>query len=238
VSRLAGLLVAIALLLPAGPAPSAEPDATTLANGNTVALLSAAREALHKLDFPPAGDGAAQPRIYFDSAAESLTALYQLYGCEWAADELRALYAREIAPELRIGYSTDGRVQLRVEPLDLLNPAFEKYTVLLCTLRSETAADIVSDAPAALLVTVPDGVLLRAESVTQSHPLWRHLRRLAPQFGPPQALPSGAGIGFKQLYAVPRSSLPLNQCTVLLAWGGLSFELPRWDTQEAADGRT
>src|SRR5436190_2157962 len=111
------------------PAPS---DATSVANANTVALLSEVREALHKLD----------------------------------------------------------------------NPPFAQYTILLCTLQSETAQDLREDAPAALLLTRPDGAQLRGEPVTPQHPLWTQLRKLAPQFAPPDALPSGAGIAFKQLYAV------------------------------------
>jgi hypothetical protein len=216
-------------------AAAADPS-DSLPNGNTIALLSEYRSVLHKLDFPPPDDGASQPKIYFDTAADCLTALYQQYGCEWAADELRLLYAREPTPPLRLGYSADGRVLLRVEPLELQNLAYVEWTVLLCTLRSETARDLHGDAASSLRVTLPDGAVLRAELVTEAHALWPQLERMADQFAPPAELPSGAGIGFKQLYAIPRSSLPLNQCAVSLAWGGYEIVLPTWTGQEAADG--
>jgi hypothetical protein len=232
-------LLTLAELQPlAAPEAGARQQAgQAIINANVVGLLSSARDALHKLDHPPEGDGAGQPRIYFDAATESLTTLYQVYGCDWAAEPLRALYARADAPALRVGYSADGRILLRVEPLDLQNPAFSDYTILLCTLTSETARDIPSDSAARLAIGLPDGNTLTAQAVDEQHPLWPQLTRMQPQFAPPKSLPSGAGIAFKQVFAQPRGRLPLNECAVSLAWGGYGFDLPRWTAQEAAHGR-
>jgi hypothetical protein len=221
-------------------ATAPQPTATDVANANAVALLSSARDALAKLDHPPAGDGPGQPRIYFDAAAESLTELYQLHGCQWAAPELRRLYARPAAPPLRLGYSPDGRVLLRVEPLELKNPAFLDYTVLLCTFTSATARTVEDAGQGTLQLTLPEGAVLAPQPVAAGHPLWPQLQRQAAQFRPVRSLPSGAGVEFKQLYAVPSFDLPFNACAVSLDWGGYHFVLPRWTgagtEQEAGSG--
>jgi hypothetical protein len=241
------LLLWLALAGLAGPAraldpqtQAAAPAAAELAAANTATLLSSAREALGKLAQPPAGDGPGQPRIYFSAAAESLTALYQLHGCNWAVPELHRLYARADAPPLALGFSPDGRVLLRVEPLELKNPVFDGYTVLLCTFNSETARDIRDGGAGAVLLRLPDGSALSAQAVQAGHPLWPHLDKQARQFQPLRSLPSGAGIVFKQLYAIPRRDLRFNACAVSLDWGGYHFVLPRWTgagtEQEAGSG--
>src|SRR5438552_6163 len=186
------------------------PTAAALANADTVALLSAARDALHKLDFPPADDGPGQPRIYFDAAASSLTALLQVHGCQWAAPELRQLYARKDAPPLRLGYSADGRIELRAEPLDLKNPAFAQYSVVLVTLTSHTARTLKDAGQASLALALPEGKAIPAPRIGPQHPLWKHLQRIAPTFATPALVPSGTGVAFKQLYAIPRALLPFN----------------------------
>jgi len=191
-------------------------------------MLAQARDALAKLAQPPVGDAPGQARIYFDTAAESLLTLYQLHGCQWAAPELRRLYARPDAPPLRQCFSPDGRVLLRVEALELQNPAFKDYTVLLCTFNSNTAQDVFDEPGGALELVLPNGDWAGSNLVSPEHPLWPNLQRLAPQFEPPGALPSGAGLTWKQLYAIPLASLALNQCTLSLDWGGYHFAVPRW----------
>lgn len=218
--------------------PSAPPPGIELSNANTVALLAGAREALFKLDNPPAGDGPGQPKIYFDTAVDGLTTLDQLHGCQWAAPELRKLYARPDAPPLRLGFSPDGRVLLRIEPLVLKNPAFDNYTVLLCTFGSQTGHGVTDPPGGTLELALPAGTTLRADEVTEAHPLWEQLRHAAGQYGPPEFLPSGGGLAWKQLYSLPLARLPLNHCTLSLDWGGYHFDLPRWvdATTGASDG--
>lgn len=230
---LASLVLALALLLPAAAADAAgSPTAIELANANTVALLAAAREARDKLDNPPPGDDPGQAKIYFDTAVDCFNALYQLHGCEWAVPELRGLYARPDAPPLRLGFSPDGRVLLRVEPLDLLSPVYADYTVLLCSFGSQTSREYREAAQGDLQVTLPDGTPLALEQLDPAHPLWPSLERMALQYAAPGELPSGAGVAWKQLYAVPRSALDLNACGLSLDWGGYRFDLPRWTGAE------
>jgi hypothetical protein len=204
---------------------------SVVADTDAVGLLSAARDALQRLADPDPDAPAVQAQVDFAAAAESLTGLFQLHGCLWAGPELRRLYARSDAPALRLGYSPDGRVLLRVEPLELKNPAFASYSVLLCTFNSETARDVRDSGGHSLQLTLPGGKQLSAVKVTPSHPLWPQLSRQAEHFAPIGALPSGAGIAFKQLYAVPAGQLPLNACAVSLDWGGYRFDLPRWTEQ-------
>jgi hypothetical protein len=218
------------------PVPAATPPAVELANANTVALLAEARDALARLDSPPPGDEPGQAKIYFDTAADCLTALYQLHGCAWAGPALQRLYARPAAPQLRLGHSPDGRVLLRVEPLELTNPAFAGYTVLLCSFGSQTARDVRDTQRLALALRLPDGTPLLAEAVDEQHPLWDQLQRVALQYAPPPDLPSGAGISWKQLYAIPQQDLALNDCALSLDWGGYHFELPRWTGLEGGAG--
>jgi hypothetical protein len=178
---------------------SFEPGA---ADASAFALLSSARRSL---DLIRAGEQ--QDRvILFSTAISALTALQELHGCEWAAVPLRELYAMDECPDLHIGHSVDGRLSLRLQRLELFNPAFDEYTLYLATLEGNTSQVLEGGAPAALNLELLDGSPISAEAVTAQHPLWPRLERLAGTFDPPAQVVPGVAVSFKQVYSVPRLS--------------------------------
>jgi hypothetical protein len=229
------------------PASTYEPSVADL---SAAGLLATARDALLRLDevaplpgaetAASASAGAAEdPKAsindvdrdaLFGTAIAALTALYQLHGCRWALAPLRELYQRPGCPPMHLGYSADGRVLLRVEPLQLRKPVFADYTVLLCTLESNTALHLQQNSAALLRVMLLDGSVIEAQALTTSHPLYGDLSRLADTFAPPPELPSGAQIAFKQLFDTPGvTNLPIS--AVLLSWGGCEINVTFYENE-------
>jgi hypothetical protein len=194
---------------------------------SVVALLGSAQVALSELATLTDAD---ERRLRCSSAISALTGLYQLHGCEWALPALRAVYRHPECPDLHLGYTRDGRVSLRLEPLELRNPAFEQYTVYLCTLESNTALDLAAADSGPLTFEQRDGTQVSAQSLSPGHELWPHLDRLAHTFLAPAALPSGSGIAYKQLFAVPQLSRERISAVSLL-WGAYEFELPYYENE-------
>jgi hypothetical protein len=224
---LAVLMCAAGILLATAARAQDGGYAPSPADLSASALLTTARGALAALDGELAAvDRAAQ----FNAALTALTGLYQLHGCQWALPQLRTLLARPDATGLHCGYSADGRVLLYVQPLDLQNPAFADYTVLLCTLESHSALELAGVTASPLTLTLADGATLQAEPLTPAHPLYNRLDKLADTFTPPSALPSGTGIAFKQLLALPRPGTSAVSA-VLLSWGCYEMEVPYFETE-------
>jgi len=198
-----------------------------LAEYSAVTLLSSARVALSELAVLTE---ASERRLRCSAAVSSLTALYQLHGCEWALPALRDVCRHPDCPDLHLGYTSDGRVGLRLEPLELRNPVFEQYTVYLCTLQSNTALDLTAAEAGPLTVQLRDGSQISAQPLSPEHELWPQLDRLIHTFQPPAALPSGAGIAYKQLFAVPRLSRERISAVSLL-WGAYEFEVPYYENE-------
>lgn len=220
-------LICAATLL-AAPAQAAEqaylPTAT---DASALAWLSSARGALDRLD---AQQNEIDRQVAHDTVVSALTALYQLHGCQWARSPLLATLRRPDATGMHTGYSSDGRVVLRVEPLKLRNPIYDKYTIMLCTLESNTSLELDGQPAGMLILRYSGGRQLSAEPLTAEHPLAGALAGLEGTFDPPLKLPSGAGISFKQVFAIPRTSTqPVS--AVRLQWGRYTIEVPYYENE-------
>jgi len=165
-------------------------------------------------------------RINCSTAVEALTGLYQLYGCEWALGALRRAGGLPECPPLIIGYSLDGRLRLRVENLELKNPAFAGSTVCLCTLQSQSSLDLTGDPAAVVEFILADGTHITPVAVDESHPQWEQLDRLAATFLAPDKLLSGSSVAFKQFFAL---EVPLGSVSaVSLVWGNYGMVVPNY----------
>jgi hypothetical protein len=193
----------------------------TSADLSAFSLLTSARQALQRLDTV---QDDVDRQSAFSAAIESLVGLYQLHGCAWALPALREVYAREGSSELSIGYSADGRVRLRVEPLELKNPAFAEYTFLLVTLESHTSLTLKAQEFGPLSVRARDGIELEPQRIDEAHPLWPNLSGLAGTFTPPRVLPPTYGISFKQVYGVKLAFREIESFE--LHWGDYELEVP------------
>jgi hypothetical protein len=204
----------------AGPGSSYRPRVTDL---HVRALLDSAVQALADLEVTEAGidrDSA------FNAALSSLTELYEVYGCEWALPRLRELHRDPRRTQMLQGWAQGGKLSLRVEPLELQNPAFRGWTVLLVTLVSETSENLQAGDASALSVTLADGTDIAPERLSKGHKLWQKLGKMAGTFKAPEILPSGQGKAYKQLFALPRESF--DPASASLRWGGMDLSARRY----------
>lgn len=225
---------AVAADNPAEPVAQFAPQA---AEASAAEMLSSARYALAELELE---QGELHRRIAFSQAITALTGLYQLHGCSWALPRLIELYARPGCPDLHVGYSADGRLLLRVEKLELRNPAFREYAIYLCTFESNSALDLTAEFADLLRFEIADIFFQQAQRVQEGHPLWPQLKRLAGNFEPVPVVYSGTGTSFKQVFALD-SSLPGVDSpsgmvsAVSLDWGSYTIEIPFYETEVPRD---
>lgn len=189
--------------------------------------LAAAHAAMQRLAYQT---DAQERQLSYDLAIESLTALYQLHGLAWAGEPLARVYRAQDCPDLHLGFSADGRVLLRVEPLTLHNPAFAKHIIYLCTLETHTSRELTVARTGSLTFTLRDGGALVAQPLTRAHPLWSQLAKLAGTFAAPLVVFPGRGVAFKQVFARAladgRELSPNLISAVSLSWGRYVITVP------------
>jgi hypothetical protein len=195
------------------------PGAAELSAVSFLASAHLALQELQELESPP------ERRLRCSTAIAALTGLYQLHGCTWALPVLRSVYQHPDCPPMHMGYSLDGRLSLRIEPMELFNPAFDQYVVFLCTFESNTSLDLTGGSSGLLNIELSDGTLSEAQPLTPDHQLWEQLSNLAPTFAPASALPSGAGSAFKQLFAA-KGIADADIQAVSLDWGAYALRVP------------
>lgn len=240
-SLLLPLAVALccAVLMPAAGSAStaAAQFLPSTADASVAGLLSSARYALRELSLE---QNALQRQIAYSQALTALTGLYQLHGCTWARPRLIELYALPDCPSLHVGYSADGRLLLRVEKLDLRNPAFAGYAIYLCTFESHSSLDLAAHDTGALRFTLLDGTAVQAGVVDEQHPLWPNLKRMAATFRPAAVVYAGTGTAFKQAFVLlpglPGVDSPSGKVSaVSLAWGKYTINIPFYETEVPRD---
>ena len=147
---------------------TAEPDAGNWQLGlhdiSAMSLIAGAQDALAQLELD---QRPAQRTIYLTSAMSALSALYQLHGFEWAMERLLPLYNEPGCPDIHFGYSTDGRIRLTVEPMELRNPVFNDYTVMLVTIESNSGELISAESFSSLSVELQDGVVVLPDYLSE-----------------------------------------------------------------------
>ena len=189
--------------------------------------LAAAHAAIERLAYQT---DAQERQLTYDLAIESLTALYQLHGVSWAGEPLARIYSTSDCPDLHLGYSADGRVLLRIEPLTLHNPAFAGYIIYLCTLESHSSRELTAARTGSLTFTLRNGGALVAQPLTRAHPLWPQVSKLADTFSAPLVVSPGRGVAFKQVFARAladgRKLSPSLISAVSLSWGRYVITVP------------
>jgi len=195
------------------------PGVAELSAVTLLASVHMALQELQELESPT------ERRLRCSTAIAALTGLYQLHGCTWALPVLRSVYQHPDCPPMHMGYSMDGRLSLRIEPMELFNPAFDQYVVFLCTFESNTSLNLTGGSSGLLNIELSDGTLFDAQPLTPDHQLWEQLSNLAPTFAPANALPSGAGSAFKQLFAA-KVMADADIQAVSLDWGAYALRVP------------
>ncbi len=192
---------------------------------SAMALIAGAQDALSQLELDQTPS---QRKIFLTSALSAFSALYQLHGFEWAMERLLPLYNDPGCPDIHFGYSIDGRVRLTVEPMELKNPVFDEYTVMLVTIESNSGDLISAETFGSLSVELQDGVVVFPDQLSQGHELWENIWRLADTFEPPPLIHPGSSSAFKQIYEV--KNLGSKQIlAVSLEWDGYIISVPYYD---------
>lgn len=221
----AAIAVAVAAPLPAASATADyEPAYTDL---SALMLLMSARNALAGL---AEMEEPLERRIRCSTAVTALTGLYQLHGCSWALPALQRVLEHPDCPPLLVGYSLDGRLQFRLEPLELQRDLFNDYTIYLCTLSSQSALDLSARDQAQLIFLLADGSRIEAQLLGPEHPLWAGVERLAATFELPPALSPGTAVAFKQVFGADISIQAIS--AVLFDWGQYGMVIPNFRIQE------
>ena len=221
---------AVVLALCMNPATSfAEPTRDGWQPGlhdmSSMALLAGAQDAFSQLELEQTPF---QRTIYLTSALSSLSALYQLHGFEWAMERLLPLYSDPDCPDIHFGYSADGRVRLTVEPMELRNPAFNEFTVMMVTIESNCGDILTAESFGPLKVELTDGLAISPDQLSPGHELWERIERLADTFYPPPVIHPGNSTAFKQVFAVQGLSSE-QVLAVSLEWDGYFISVPYYD---------
>lgn len=181
------------------------------------------------------GSEGIQRDVHFRDAITSLTALYQLAGCQWAENALLDVLSEQDAPKLRAGYSRDGRILAMVEPLDLKNEAFADYTIFLVSLDSNSGQILEGQLDSTLTCELTNGQTVKAHGLDETHPLWEKLSRSAHTFKPAGSLYPLSGFTFKQVYLA--SEIPFGSISsVSLLWGQYKLVVPYYSTEVRPGG--
>lgn len=216
------------------PACATEPDELGAADALTMELLGSLKSAYAGIASEREGGNALALKIQFDLAIQCLTDLQQLFGFDWAAVRLKQIYLDEDCPDLHMGYSADRRVLLRIEPMELKNPAFSEHSFFLCTLESQHEANIESAGHGQLLLELRNGDSMHADVLTDQHELWEFLNGQADGFAAPARLDSGRNVVFKQIYKIPQLSRD-SISAVSLDWDEHHFRLEWFENEVAID---
>jgi hypothetical protein len=229
-------LLTFLLLCAAGPAlaGAAEHRPLTEADGYAVQLISGLRSAYAGIERERRTGDAQALGIQFDLAIQQLVSLSELFGFQWADQRLRELYQEPDCPDLHMAYSADRRIMLRVEPMDLKNPAFDEYRFYLCTLESLQDTDIHTQRLAPMHIELHTGSEISAELIEPGHPLWEKLREQADSYVAPSFLPSGFNLIFKQVYGVKSLSREAISA-VSLDWDDHEFRLVWFENEVTLD---
>lgn len=241
--RLLACALLLSLWLAGGPARAEDaPQAGSEDGGyapqavenSAAAMLVSARSALRDVETPPADQTDADREVAFNSAIAALTGLYELHGCEWALPKLVDLRSRADCPDTHIGWSADGRISLMLQPLDLRNPAYDQYTIYMCTLSGNSAIRFPESSASLMHIELLDGTALEGEELNPEHALWKNLSRLAGTFQPQGELAPRLALVFKQIIAVPNLASE-RIARVELRWGKYQITVPYFENAQAAN---
>jgi hypothetical protein len=198
IAFLAIVLVA-ALVVCTKPAPAL---ASRASQGQFIELLESAKRA-EALYFGRKGKDAEidqQGRLM--DAIDCYTDLYQLYRWPQALARIIEL-RREPIPVLdHTANANLGRIKVDVSRMELQNPAYGSYTMYLCHIEDRSPLWMHAKSPT-LSLRLMDRTSLSPETISPSHPLYPHLRRIAGTFSVPSEVGPARVVTFKAVFSRP-----------------------------------
>jgi hypothetical protein len=193
----AAALIAVFLALSIAPfTAGSQEDASAAFTQTSLSAITRWEHLIYETKQEPA-----QVQIYAESMLERLTWIYEVDKVPAAMPHMLKLLGA-VDVESRYGFSHDGRIGAMITRMDLMEPAFDNYSIFLINIENKSAFALDSS-QCKLNFTLKDGKVLVPEDIVKEHPLFPRLERLAGTFRPPERVSPGATASFKSALAVP-----------------------------------
>jgi len=138
-------------------------------------------------------------QVVKDSLLEGLTWLCEVGKLPQALPRIRKTLSEKRPQLLRFGFDGSGFYSANLTRLKLENPIFENYTVFLLRLENRSPFELVLEKPA-LTIFLTSGIPVSQVTLTDSHPLYPHLYRIAGSFFFPKKVSPGSVISVKAIF--------------------------------------
>lgn len=225
----AAALVAVFLALSIAPfTAGSQDDASAAFTQTSLSAIKRWEHLLYETKQEPA-----QAQIYAVSMLERLTWIYEVDKVPAAMPHILRLL-NTMGVESRYGFSRDGRIGAMITRMELMEPAFDDYSIFLINLENKSAF-LLDGSQCKLTFTLKDGEVLVPEDIVKGHPLFPRLERLADTFAPPQYVAPGATASFKAALAVPGVG-PRELSYVSLEMGGHSVMIKFYENLDYSKG--
>lgn len=159
-----------------------------------------------------------------DAAIESWAILWRVYGYAPAAEKIRELSALNGGANRHAGFTQDFSIEADATVMELKNPDYKNYTMFLLRIVNRHY-DALALNGTEVLVLDTGGKWWRAEKLSESHPLWENVKRLASTFAPLDTGLPARVVSFKQVYATPNLTKGKIRL-ILLKAGEVEVEIP------------
>ena len=138
-------------------------------------------------------------QVVRDSLLEGLTWLYEVGKLVQVLPRINKTLSEGTPQLVRFGFDTSGFYSANLTRLELKKPIFDDYTLFLLRLENRSPYDLILEEPT-LTIFLTSGIPAREVKLTDTHPLYPHLRRIAGSFSFPQKVSPGSVISVKSIF--------------------------------------
>ncbi len=167
------------------------------------------------------------------AAIDAWTILWRSYGYQPAARKVRELSVLSPGINRHAGFTGGLNVEADATVMELKNPAYANYTMFLFRIVNRNY-EVLPLAFTEVSVLDTAGKWWRAEKLTETHPLWQNVKRLAATFEPEERALPGRVVSFKKVYASPNLTKGKIRL-ILLKAGEVEVEIPYLETLSSGD---
>lgn len=167
------------------------------------------------------------------AAIDAWTILWRSYGYQPAARKVRELSVLSPGINRHAGFTQNLAVETDGTVMELKNPAYANYTMFLFRIVNRNY-DVLPLAGTEVKVLDTGGKWWQAEKLSEAHPLWQNVRRLASTFEPEDRALPGRVVSFKKVYASPNLTKGKIRL-ILLKAGEVEVEIPYLEALSSGD---
>ena len=209
VTRLPAILLAV-LILAALPV-QAQPRAEVSAGLNEAAYVHAGLGAIERWERQVYGGTSRIEPVDLNSKLmallEELTRLHEVSKLPPALPRIKRLLGQYEVPE-RYGFAAGGMLAAGLQRMDLKNEAFAGYSMFFVRIENRSGAPLSGGGGAEVVLHLPGGGQLSAESISKSHELYPQISRIMSRFQAPAQIAPATEASF--IAAFPQAGLELS----------------------------